>query len=131
MKLMKYLRHLRPFTKILLALALILALIAPAGLLHAQCGDPSSSGVTGGIACGPSSISATEGVKRAINILLYLVGVISLIVVVVGALRYVLSGGNPQATSAAKDTILYAVIGLVVALLAYAIVNFVLSNFGA
>jgi hypothetical protein len=103
----------------------------PVGALHAACGDPGSSGVVGGIACGPSSISATDGIQRAINLLLFLVGVISIIVIIVGGLRYVLSGGNPQSTNAAKDTILYAVIGLVVALLAYAIVNFVLSRFGA
>ena len=124
-------KYLRTFTRFILISALTLSLASPFGVVRAACGDPASSGVTGGINCGPSSISATQGVQSAINILLYLVGVISLIVVIVGALRYVLSGGNPQATSAAKDTILYAVIGLVVALLAYAIVNFVLTNFGA
>ena len=124
-------KYLRPFTRIALIGALLCALLLPTASLHAACGDPSTGGVVGGIACGSSPISATEGVQRAINILLYLVGVISLIVVVVGALRYVLSAGNAQATNAAKDTILYAVIGLVVALLAYAIVNFVLSRFGA
>lgn len=121
----------RSLASLLVITALSFFLFAPVSHTQAACGDPASSGVQGGIDCGPSSISATEGVKRAINILLYLVGVISLIVVIVGALRYVLSGGNPQSTNAAKDTILYAVIGLVVALLAYAIVNFVLTNFGA
>jgi hypothetical protein len=49
--------------------------------------------------------------------------------IIVGGLRYVLSAGDPKNTQAAKDTILYAVIGVVVALLAYAIVNFVLAQF--
>jgi hypothetical protein len=48
---------------------------------------------------------------------------------IVGGLRYVLSGGDPKNTQAAKDTILYAVVGIVVALLAYAIANFVLGQF--
>ena len=126
-------KYIRPLTRVFLFVVLVVSLFlaVPAGMSHAACGDPTSSGVVGGISCGSSPISATDGVQRAINLLLYLVCVISLIVVIVGALRYVLSGGNPQATNAAKDTILYAVIGLVVALLAYAIVNFVLTNFGA
>lgn len=124
-------KYLRPLSRIVILAAIISALIMPVAAVQAACGDPATGGVVGGIACGPQSISAQDGVQRAINFLLYLVGVISLIVVVVGALRYVLSGGNPQATAAAKDTIMYAVIGLVVALLAYAIVNFVLTRFGA
>ena len=46
--------------------------------------------------------------------------------VIIGGIRYAVSGGDENGTRAAKDTILYAIIGLVVALLAYAIVNFVL-----
>ena len=123
-------KNLRPLSRLLAVVLLLAVLIIPVSSLQAACGDPATGGLTGGINCAPASVSATDGVGRAVNILLYLVGVISLIVVIVGALRYVLSGGNPQATNAAKDTILYAVIGLVVALLAYAIVNFVLTRFG-
>ena len=54
---------------------------------------------------------------------------ISVIVIIVAGLKYVTSAGNPSAISSAKTTILYAVIGLVIAILAYAIVNFVLNSF--
>jgi len=60
---------------------------------------------------------------------LYIVGISAVIVIIVAGLRYVLSGGDPKNTTAAKDTILYAVIGLVVALLSFAIVNFVVVRF--
>jgi len=67
-------------------------------------------------------------IKKIINILLQVLGIISVIVIIVGGIRYATSGGDSKQTAAAKDTILYAVVGLVVAILAYAIVNFVLSN---
>ena len=68
-------------------------------------------------------------VKPTINIILWVVGVSAVIVIIVAGLKYVTSAGNPSAISSAKTTILYAVIGLVIAILAYAIVNFVLNSF--
>jgi hypothetical protein len=47
--------------------------------------------------------------------------------IIVGGLRYVTSGGDASSTKAARDTILYAVVGLVIAVMAFAIVNFVLG----
>jgi hypothetical protein len=45
-----------------------------------------------------------------------------------GGLRYVVSGGNSNSVTAAKNTILYAIVGLIIALFAYAIVNFVIGS---
>lgn len=63
------------------------------------------------------------------NIMLFLIGAISVIMIIIGGLRYVISGGSSSNVTAAKNTILYAVIGLVVAILAYAIINFVITSF--
>jgi hypothetical protein len=63
------------------------------------------------------------------NVMLFVVGAISVIMVVIGGLRYVVSGGNSGNVTAAKNTILYAVVGLIIAIMAYAIINFVLSSF--
>lgn len=72
--------------------------------------------------------SVTKIIKSVVNILLYVVGAVSVIMIVVGGLRYVTSAGDSNGVSGAKDTIIYAVVGLVVASMAYAIVNFVLNN---
>ncbi len=64
------------------------------------------------------------------NILIFIVGAVAVIMVIVGALRYVTANGDPKSTTAAKDTILYAVIGIVVSIASYAIVNFVVKNIG-
>jgi hypothetical protein len=62
---------------------------------------------------------------RVTNILLFLVGAISVIMLIIGGIRYVISGGDQAQVTAAKNTILYAIVGIVVAFLAYAAVNFV------
>ncbi len=65
------------------------------------------------------------------NILLFLIGAVSVIMLIIGGLRYVLSQGDQNAVTSAKNTILYAVIGIIVALLAFAIVNFVIGGLSA
>ncbi len=71
----------------------------------------------------------TAGVFATItNILLFLIGAIAVIMLIIGGFRYVLSGGNTASVTAAKNTILYAIIGIIVALLAYAAINFIISS---
>ncbi|HET8690165.1 MAG TPA: hypothetical protein VFL81_01905 [Candidatus Saccharimonadales bacterium] len=64
-----------------------------------------------------------------INALLGLLGIVAIIFIIVGAISYITSNGDAGATSKAKNTILFAIIGLVIAALAYGIVNFVLGKF--
>ena len=77
----------------------------------------------GNFASGDTSI-----VRRAINLMLYGVGILSVVMLIWGGVRYVISGGNKESITAAKNTILYAIIGLLVALFAYAIINFVITT---
>ncbi len=63
------------------------------------------------------------------NVLLFLIGAISVIMLIIGGIRYVVSGGDSGAVQNAKNTILYAIVGIIVAILAYAVVNFVISSF--
>ena len=72
---------------------------------------------------GPDSIWT-----NIVNTIIFLIGSVAVIMIIVGGLKYVTSAGDSSAVSGAKNTILYAVVGLVVAAMAYAIVNFVLSR---
>jgi hypothetical protein len=63
-----------------------------------------------------------------INTLLYVIGAVSVLMIIYGGIRYTISGGNEKDVLAAKNTIMYAIIGVIVALLAFAIVNFVLTR---
>lgn len=97
---------------------------------RAACGNPSGGDAVGaGVSCGSSPTTVPIAIGKIVNLLLFIIGAVAVIMIVIGGLRYVLSGGDPKNTTAAKDTILYAVVGVIVALLAYAIVNFVLKQF--
>lgn len=77
-----------------------------------------------------SDLFGAEGTFRTItNVLLFLVGAISVIMLIIGGLRYVISGGDSTAVQNAKNTILYAIVGIIVALLAYAAVSFIITSF--
>jgi hypothetical protein len=77
----------------------------------------------------PKDLFASDGVfNKIVNAALFLIGAISVIMLIYGGIRYTISGGDSSSVTAAKNTIMYAVIGIVVALLAYAIVNFVLKT---
>lgn len=65
------------------------------------------------------------------SVLLFIVGAISVIMLIIGGLRYVVSGGDSAAVQGAKNTILYAIVGIIVALLAYAAVSFVINSFAS
>lgn len=75
-----------------------------------------------------NSTDLTFNVKNLVNTLLYILGAIAVIMIVVGGIRYTTSAGDSSRVKAAKDTVMYSVVGLVVALFAFAIVNFVLTN---
>lgn len=67
-------------------------------------------------------------IQNVINILLFVIGAVAVIMIIVGGIRYVVSNGDQASITGAKNTILYAVVGLVVAIMAYAIVNFILNS---
>ncbi|MCL2037518.1 pilin [Candidatus Saccharibacteria bacterium] len=69
-------------------------------------------------------------IPRAINLMLFVVGILAIFMLIWGGIRYVISGGNQEKVKDAKNTILYAIIGLVVAILGYAIVSWVVSVVG-
>lgn len=76
----------------------------------------------------PSELLGPNGVFTQItNTILYAVGIISVVMLIYGGLRYVISGGDSKKVTDAKNTILYAIIGLVISILAFAIVNFVIN----
>ncbi|MBQ2695569.1 hypothetical protein IJG04_02975 [Candidatus Saccharibacteria bacterium] len=76
----------------------------------------------------PANLFGDTGVfKQITNTILYIVGIIAVIMLIIGGIKYVLSGGDSKKVTDAKNTVLYAIIGLVIAFLAFAIVNFVAS----
>ncbi len=76
-----------------------------------------------------SSSNPVYGIlKSVLNILSYAIGIIAVIVIIIAGLRLILSGGDPQTLNSARNAIIYAAIGIVVAALAQSIVVFALKN---
>ncbi len=114
-------------------LTLSLGLAMPAATYAVDCttNNPDiTTGPSGGAACAKPASGATDlfgpgGIFITItNILLFVIGAIAVIMLIVGGIRYVISSGDQTAVTNAKNTILYAIIGIVVAFLAFAAVNF-------
>lgn len=89
-----------------------------------RCNDAATSGTC---AQNLNHISTLAG--NITNIALGLVATISVLFLIYGSITYVTSAGNPDSLGRAKSTILYSILGLVLAILAYAIINFVVKIF--
>lgn len=85
---------------------------------------------TGGSGCndvkGAPTVDST--LKVAINVFSIVVGIAAVIMIIIGGFKYITSAGDPAKVNSAKDTILYAIIGLVVVAMSQMIVQFVLKN---
>jgi hypothetical protein len=101
--------------------------LVPSYVVGASPASQIQSGTTAAGGAGQNDLAGK--IKIIVNILLYILGAVAVLMIVIGGLRYTTSNGESSAISGAKNTILYSVIGLVIAIMAYAIVNFVVSNF--
>jgi hypothetical protein len=114
-----------------LGVSAAMPVLQPVDVMAATC-DP-TKGLTEGADCAgdgqKSDLFGTGGVfTDIVNVILFIIGAVSVIMIIFGGFRYVTSGGDSGGVTSAKNTILYAVVGLIVAVLAYAIVNFVLKD---
>lgn len=105
------------------------ATLAIGKAMQAMAVSPAQAGAEVARADGmPAELIGTNGVFTQItNTVLFAVGIISVVMLIYGGIRYVLSGGDSKKVTDAKNTILYAIIGLIISILAYAIVNFVIN----
>ncbi len=117
--------------KKILRFAPAISLYTGFGIARAQAACDPTFGIFGGLDCMPGNPGLTlpQAIQTTVNTLLFIVGVTAVIALIIAGIRYITSGGNPQSVTAAKNSILYAVIGIVVAVLAYAIVEFVVRQF--
>lgn len=118
------------------ALVAGLGLAVPAFAASGDCTNTTpASGITNGINCGspsglPTEVFGSGGVFTIIiNAVLFLIGMVAVIMLIIGAVHYVTSGGDAAAVNKAKNTILYAIVGVVLSFMSYAIINFVVQQF--
>ena len=118
------------FTPIITAVASILNII-PASATGDVCDSGASIEVRRAAGCPDIDSSGDDLPNVIVNILNAIIGIagfISVVWIIIGGVTYMTSSGDPAKTKKARDTILYACIGLIVCVLAFAIVNFVILN---
>lgn len=104
----------------------------PAADANAVACDPNNPSVGSGAQCAKSDDQKSNVnvvIKDITNVLLFIIGAVAVIMIIIGGIRYTTSNGDSSQVTAAKNTILYGVIGVIIALLAFAIVNFVIGAF--
>jgi hypothetical protein len=136
----KFKRFILIFTEVIAAFALMFAPMVPA---FAQ--ETAQQQINAGLCTGSnlqftedtstadcSTTDATERVnsliKTIVNLLSAVVGIVAVVMIIFGGLRYITSGGNDTSVTGAKNTILYAIIGLIIVALAQVLVRFTLNK---
>ena len=98
--------------------------------------DPTSAGCpcalnSSSAAC--QDLSKSDGLpnilKNATNIVLFVAGALAVIMIIYGGIRYITAHGDEKQVKVAKDTIVYSVVGLIIAIIAYALVTFIFDRF--
>lgn len=106
------------------------AVSCPAGSLRAsanslaECNVPESSG-------GSAQADFSQSVGTIVKFIVGIAGVIAVVIIIIAGINIAVSQGDPAKLAKATKAIIFAAVGLVVCLLAFAIVNFALDGIGA
>lgn len=129
------------FKKLTIAVAMVLSFSGLAVLSTASAYAADSAAKTavcegigatgsGGNGCDPAASESTVKtlIANIINIFSWVAGIVSVIMIILGGFKYITSGGDSAGITSAKNTILYAIVGLVIVALAQVIVRFVVGK---
>lgn len=92
------------------------SVVAPISIKATDVGLPTSTPTVG------------AALNVVVQILIFLIGMLSVVMIIVGGIKIVVSNGDPGRYKSGRDTITYAIVGLILALIAYSIVIFIASN---
>lgn len=136
-------RKLLVYTRSLLVSALVIFALLPAvpvaavdcdgggscNVLQDACQGNSNATLCRGAGSSENKIYGRNGIiTKAINLLSIVIGVAAVIVIIIGGFKYILANGDSNSINSAKNTILYAIVGLIISILAQAIIAFVLNK---
>ena len=110
----------------------LVATAAPAQSVYAECDGTTAAGQ---ITCGTDAVGGSEDssslpdtIGNIINVMLFIVGLVAVVMIIYGGISYVISMGSPDKIKRSRDIIIYSVVGLVVAIIAYALVSWVVTS---
>lgn len=113
-----------------MCLAVVFTAVSPFSLpVYAGSRDEAQNGaklVDGGSG---SNQNLPDIITTIINVMLFIAGALAVIMIIYGGIRYITAHGDEKQVKVAKDTIVYSVAGLIIAILAYALVTFIFNAF--
>ena len=113
-----------------LSVASVLSLAVVSGSASAQVSSGINAATTNEMK--NKQIDGNNGVIRTVsNILIWVVGIVLVIMIMWSGFKYITAAGDTSKVASAKNSLIYAIVGLIIAILAYAIVNFVIEHLGA
>lgn len=107
---------------------------APAATAQSDiCSGVNGSTVTkdGVTTCTTGGLTLNKVLKAVLDVLSWIIGVVAVIMVIISGFKYITSGGDSNAVSSAKNTLIYALIGLIIVALAQFLVHFVINSLTA
>ena len=116
--------------RIVILVAILVSMIMMVGTVQAATGVDEALGqvkTSGSL----SKKKVGDVVKIVVDTMLYIIGIISVVMIIFGGIKYATSAGDSNKVTSAKNTLAYAIVGLLIAVFAFALVNWVLTGVGA
>lgn len=115
---------------VVMCLAMVFAAVSPVSLpVYADAKDEVKKGADMTNSGGSAKQDLPDIITTIINVMLFIAGALAVIMIIYGGIRYITAHGDEKQVKVAKDTIVYSVVGLIIAILAYALVTFIFDRF--
>ena len=113
-----------------MCLAMAFTAVSPVSLpVYADSRDEAQNGAKLANSGGGSNQNLPDIITTIINVMLFIAAALAVIMIIYGGIRYITAHGDEKQVKVAKDTIVYSVTGLIIAILAYALVTFIFNTF--
>ena len=113
-----------------MCLAVVFTAVSPVSLpVYADSRDEAQNGAKLANSGGGSNQNLPDIITTIINVMLFIAAALAVIMIIYGGIRYITAHGDEKQVKVAKDTIVYSVTGLIIAILAYALVTFIFNTF--
>lgn len=113
-----------------MCLAMVFTVASPVSLpVYADAKDEVKKGADMTNSGGSAKQDLPDIITTIINVMLFIAAALAVIMIIYGGIRYITAHGDEKQVKVAKDTIVYSVAGLIIAILAYALVTFIFDRF--
>jgi len=113
-----------------MCLVMVFTAVSPVSLpVYADAKDEVKKGADMTNSGGSAKQDLPDIITTIINVMLFIAGALAVIMIIYGGIRYITAHGDEKQVKVAKDTIVYSVVGLIIAIIAYALVTFIFDRF--